>query len=225
MIQLKKKVTEDWQNAFPELAVYSQNKFYKIVGPTIIGLELVKLPRTEDYRPYFICYPLWKQNIKTCLDNPIIIKEFNNKKGMLFSIPYAKHTAFFSDVLSEVKKQIPIPFEGDVSLKKLFSTIDEYSKTSYLSAAPNSYLQAVLQESKLALALCTSNDDQVRSILSHIQKSNWDVAHFAMWKVDVSQWLNQLQKMVENREELIFKVKQNKQEKKLEKLHHSKLEA
>ncbi len=222
---IKKQVAEDWQNAFPQLTVHAQNKCYKIVGPIITGLELVKLPKSEDYRPHFVCYPLWKQNLKACLDTPIILKEFYNKKGLQFSIPYVKHTAFFSDVLSAVKKQMPIPLEGDVSLKSLFSAIDEHSKTPPLSAAPNSYLQAVLQESKLEIALCTGNDDQVQSVLSQIQKRNWDEAHFAMWKVDVSQWLKRLQEKVNSREKLVSQVKFNKQEKKLEKLHQSELKA
>ena len=221
--EMKKKVAEDWQNAFPQLAVYAPHKYYKIVGPIITGLELVKLPRSEDYRPHFVCYPLWKDNLKTCLDTPIILKEFYNKKGLQFSIPYAKHDTFFSDVLSAAKKQMPIPLEGDVSLKSLFSAIDEHSKTPPLSAAPNSYLQAVLQESKLEIALCAGNDDQVQSVLSQIQKRNWDVAHFGMWKVDVNQWLKGVKEKVNNREKLVSQVKLNKQEKKLEKLYQSEL--
>lgn len=221
--EMKKNVAEDWQNAFPQLVVYSQNKFYKIIGPIITGLELLKLPRSEDYRPYFVCYPLWKQNLKACLDTPIILKEFYNKKGVQFSIPYAKHDAFFSDVLSAAKKQIPIPLEGDVSLKSLFSAIDEHSKTPPLSAVPNSYLQAVLQESKLEIALCAGNNDQVQSVLSQIQKRNWDGAYFGMWKVDVSQWLKGVQEKANNREKLVSQVKLNTQEKKLEKLYQSEL--
>lgn len=221
--EIKKKVNQDWQSAFPQLTVYTQNKYYKIVGPIIIGLELVKLPRSEDYRPYFVCYPLWRQNLKACLDTPIIMKEFHNKKGLQFSIPYVKHAVFFSDVLSVVKKQIPIPLEGNVSLKNIFSAIDEHSKTPPLSAAPNSYLQAVLQESKLEIALCAGNDNQAQSVLSQIQKRNWSREHFAMWKVDVSQWLKELQEKMNSREKLVSQVELNKQEKKLEKLHQSEL--
>ncbi len=43
--QLKVKVTKDWLQAFPELVAYGANRFYKISGPMIWGIDLIKLPR------------------------------------------------------------------------------------------------------------------------------------------------------------------------------------
>ena len=56
---IKKQVAEDWQNAFPQLVKYAQNKYYKILGSVIVGIELIKLPKAEDYRPHFVIYSLW----------------------------------------------------------------------------------------------------------------------------------------------------------------------
>ncbi len=78
--EIKKKINRDWQDAFPQLSIYSQNKLYKIIGPLIIGLELIKSPFTDSYSPYFMMYSLWKSDIKTNLDYPIILKYFKNKK-------------------------------------------------------------------------------------------------------------------------------------------------
>jgi len=58
---IKKKVIEDWQNAFPQLTMYAQNKLYKIVGSCVLGIELIKSPHTESYSPYFVLYPIWKR--------------------------------------------------------------------------------------------------------------------------------------------------------------------
>ncbi len=49
----KKKVAAEWQSSFPELTQYAENKLYKLLGPLIIGIELIKLPRSPKYRPHF----------------------------------------------------------------------------------------------------------------------------------------------------------------------------
>ena len=58
---IKKKISDDWGNAFPQLSKYTQNKYYKILGSLLIGIELIKLPRVEEYSPHFVIYSLfWK---------------------------------------------------------------------------------------------------------------------------------------------------------------------
>ncbi len=223
--EAKKKVVEEWQNAFPQLTLYSQNKLYKIIGPIVTGIELMKLPRTEEYRPHFVIYPLWKNNAKECLDVPIILKEYYNRKGLQFSIPYEKHSIYFEEVLGSVKKETPISLAGDVSLKKLFDVIDEYSKMPPLNASPNSYLQAKLQETKLEIALCISSNSEVRNVLAQIQKRKWDIVHFAMWNIDFNEWLQGLKEKVNYSNDFFNRIAVNKQDKKLEKLQQSELKA
>ena len=222
--EVKKKVIEDWQNAFPQLALYAQGKLYKVVGATLIGLELIKLPRTEEYRPHFVVYPLWKKNVKASLDFPFILKEYSNKKGLQYSIPYERHIAFFSDVIESVKKQTPLPFDSNISLKKIVSVIDEHSKTPPLSAAPNSYLQATLQEAKLKTALFIGVTE-AQSVLEQINKRNWDTNHFKACGVDVNEWLQSLQTTISNRDEFLKQIEANKQDKKILQLKSSELTA
>lgn len=222
--EIKKKVIGDWQNAFPQLSLYAQDKLYKVVGSIVVGLELIKLPRTEEYRPHFVIYPLWKKDVKSSLDYPIFLKEYYNKKGLQYSIPYEKHSTFFNDVLDSIKKQSPLPFEGNVASKKLMSVLDEYSKTPPLSAAPNSYLQAVLQEAKLKIALSISSEE-AKSVLEQINKRSWDVNHFKAFGVDVNEWLQSLKDTITNRDEFLKQTEANKQDKKIAKLHSSELTA
>lgn len=218
--EIKKKVIEDWQNSFPELTLYSQDKLYKVVGATIIGLELIKLPRSEEYRPHFVIYPLWKKDVKANLDTPYVLKEYYNKKGLQYSIPYERHSAFFSDVIDSVMKQNPLSFEGSISLKTLMSVFDEYSKTPPLRASPNSYLQAALQEAKLKIALFIVIAE-AQSVLEQIKKRTWDVNHFKACGVDVSSWLQSLQATISNRDEFLKQIQANKQDKKISNLKSS----
>ncbi len=213
---------EEWLIVFSQLGAYNQNKLYKIVGPCLIGIEIIKSPHTDSYSPYFAIYPLWKKDVKTSLDYPIILKYFKNKKGIQYDIPYEKHSVFFNDVIDSVRKQTPLPFEGSISFKTLVSILDEYSKTPPLSAAPNSYLQAVLQEAKLKIALFIGVQE-AESVMEQINKRNWDTNHFKACGVDVNKWLQSLNEVITNRDEFLNQIETNKQEKKISLLKSSEL--
>ncbi|GGZ39305.1 hypothetical protein GCM10007049_35840 [Echinicola pacifica] len=221
---IKKKVIEDWQNAFPQLTMYAQNKLYKVVGSCVLGIELIKSPHTESYSPYFVLYPIWKKDIKASLDYPIYLSDFKNKKGYQYDIPYEKHSVFFDDVVNSVKNQTPLPFEGNISLKQLATSIEDSSQKPPLSAAPNSYLQAVLQEAKLKTALFISIEE-AQKVLEQISKRSWDVNHFKACGIDVSQWLQGLQATITNRDEFLKQIEANRQDKKISHLKSSELTA
>jgi hypothetical protein len=105
--KIKDKINADWQEGLPLLSLYALNRLYRIVGPIIIGIDLIKLPRTEEYRPHFVCYPLWKHSIEECLKSPFILIEFKNKKGLQIDIPFEKHALYFNEALESVKTQMP----------------------------------------------------------------------------------------------------------------------
>ncbi len=226
---IKKKVTEDWQNAFPQLHKYAPNKFYKILGPVLTGIELIKLPRVEEYRPYFVIYSLWGNKIgkdlKSCLSGPIVLEEFYNKKGLQFSIPYTKHIDEFTEVLKAVKKQLPFSMDDEVSIKQLLSALERFSKTPPMSVAPNSYLQAALQENKLEIALYSGENKLVENILSQIKRRKWDLKHFLICNIDYDNWLRGIEEKISHKDELLSQLNTNKQEKKLEKLQQSELKS
>ncbi|MCB9327377.1 MAG: hypothetical protein H6572_01700 [Lewinellaceae bacterium] len=221
---IKKKVIEDWQNAFPQLTMYAQNKLYKVVGSCVLGIELIKSPHTESYSPYFVLYPIWKKDIKASLDYPIFLRDFKNKKGYQYDIPYEKHSVFLGDVVDSIKSQTPLPFEGNISLKKIVAAIEDSSQKPPLSAAPNSYLQAVLQEAKLKIALFIGVTE-AQSVLEQINKRNWDTNHFKACGVDVNEWLQGLQTTISNRDEFLKQIEANKQDKKISQLKSSELTA
>lgn len=221
---IKKKVIEDWQNAFPQLTMYAQNKLYKVVGSCVLGIELIKSPHTESYSPYFVLYPIWKKDIKASLDYPVFLRNFKNKKGYQYDIPYEKHSVFFDDVVDSVKNQTPLPFEGNISFKKIATAIEDSSQKPPLSAAPNSYLQAVLQEAKFKTALFISNEE-AQKVLEQINKRSWDLNHFKACGVNVNEWLQNLQATITNRDEFLKQIEANKQDKKILQLKSSELTA
>ncbi len=219
--KIKKQIIDDWRKPFPQLTVYSNDKLYKIVGAFIIGIELIKLPRTEEYRPHFVCYPLWKNGVKECLNVPIILREFYNSKGLQYSIPYIKHSIYIDNALEHIIRQMPVSFDGDVDLQDIFKVIDECSGKPPLRAAHNSYLQALLQEAKLNLALYSGSNELIQKILGQIQNRNWDVEHFKICGVDLSEWLQGLLGKIKEKNKLISQIVANKQKKKFLNLKRS----
>jgi hypothetical protein len=125
-------------------------------------------------------------------------------------------------VIESVKKQTPLPFDSNISLNKIVSVIDEYSKTQPLSAAPNSYLQAALQEVKLKIALFIGVTE-AQSVLEQINKRSWDTNHFKACGVDISKWLQSLLDVIANRDAFLAQIRENKQDKKISQLKSSEL--
>jgi hypothetical protein len=220
--EIKKKVIKDWQNAFPELTMYSQNKLYKVVGPIVTGIELIKLPHSDEYRPHFHMYPLWRENVAKCLDYPIYLHEYYNRRRFQYNIPYENHAVFFNDAVATIKTETSLSFKDNISLNKVLDALDEYARTSYLRAAPDSYLQAALQANKLKIALFI-NAVKAKSIFDEIKIRNWDMHHFKACGIDINEWIQGLKETIDNREEFLKRIAINKQDKKILKLQCSEL--
>ncbi len=221
---LKKNVIEDWQNAFPQLTMYAQNKLYKVVGSCIFGIELINSPHTESYSPYFVLYSLWGNDIKSCLASPLLLMDFKNEKGYQYDIPYKKHSLFFDELVNCIKNQTPLPFEGNISFKKIATAIENSSQKPPLSASFNSYLQAVLQEAKFKIALFISSEE-AQKVLEQINKRSWDLNHFKACGVNVNEWFQSLQMDITNRATFLKQIEVNKQDKKIAQLKNSELTA
>ena len=223
--EMKKRITEEWLSSVPQLSVFAQNKLYRIVGCSIIGVELVKLPKVEDYRPHFVLYPLWKSDLKNCLDNPTILLEVSNKKGLQFSIPYLKHSSYFSEAIECLKKQVPILFIENVPLKSLFDLVD--SRFNDILVKSNSAQQAKLFELKFYSALYVGSQSQVQNVLNQIEQSSksWNMNMFEMWYGKFDVWLQGLREKVSNREDFLKQIEANKQDKKISQLKSSELTA
>jgi hypothetical protein len=66
----------DWLTEFPQLSAYAQNKLYKIAGPAVVGMEVLKISEMDEYRPHFVAYPLSKPDEKSCMEEPLILQQY-----------------------------------------------------------------------------------------------------------------------------------------------------
>lgn len=220
---IKKEIIRDWSDNFADLSVYTQNKLYKICGAFLLGIEILSLPRSEDYRPIFVCYPLWKTDIRRCLEEPVFIQEIYNKKGFQFNIPYAKHIIFFQEAVECTKRQASILGHQDISIKQLFEVIDKQFSQGIVRASPVG--QVKLFEAKFLGALYVNELNMCKDIFGELNKLvrnyNPDFLEWKYGKLDA--WLQNLHDVITHRDEFLKQIEINKQDKKIAKLQSSEL--
>lgn len=220
---IKRKIAYDWRDAFPEITMYSPSKFYKIVGPTIIGIELIKSPHlAKEYRAYFHCYPLWRESLKKCLDYPEVLIEIKKASRRQFFVPYDKHDLYFSELCECVRSEIPLSFEGDLRLSNFNDMVEKYALMPPLSASPNSYHQARLRAFQFYVALYL-NADLANQVLQQISQRDWNVKHFLAYGIDVEKWLEGMDEALNYRERFLHQIETNRMDGKLKKLKRSEL--
>ena len=82
---MKGLTEKKWLNEYNGLKKFKNGKLYCITGPFILGVELIKLPRVQEYRPHFVVYSLYGlpvgTTLKACLSYPIILFEFYVEKN------------------------------------------------------------------------------------------------------------------------------------------------
>ena len=213
--KIKKEIVQKWNLEFPNLSQFAQNKLYKILGSIVGGIEIFNQPRSDDYRPYIVWYPLWKSNLKECFREPIILQEIRNKKGMLYDIPYKENETYFKEVVINTKQQLSFSFSGNISLLELFRLIDSQFSHTLIKTSPVG--QANLLEGKLLCALYVNDIQAIEQVWAEINKTSksWlpSLFEWKYGKLDI--WLQNLQTTISNRDEFLKQIEANKQDKKI----------
>lgn len=224
---VKKQITRDWQTAFPGLTTFAQNKFYRIFGPLVAGIELVNLPRVSGYRPHIVIYPLWGNkmgnDVKACLASPAIMFHILNRKGLQFDIWNEEHTIYLQEAIECTQQQLLLPLESDVTLDALFALVNDRFKDVLINS--HSAQQVKLYEFKLNAALYTGSDVRLNEVLNEIktEEKNWNRQQFEPAFGKFEQWFEGLRHRIDNRNEFIELIGVNKHDKKLMKLTVSEL--
>lgn len=220
--ELKKRIAEDWLSAFPQLRAYTSNKLYKVVGCCIIGIELIKLPYSEEYRPHFVIYKLWGEDLKRCLMGPMLMVELLNKKELQFNIPYMRHNLLFNDAVECFKKQIAISMCGNVTIKTFTKLVDFYLCNDYLVKI-NPVRQALLFRLKIYTSLYVGdNTDKILEQIVSFSKK-WNMAFFESQLGNFDLWFKALEDEVSHKDVFFNHIKENKLNTKIAKLYSSEL--
>jgi hypothetical protein len=127
--EIVKKVFKDWHTALPMLAPGGKNKLHKIIGPFVLGVELIRSRWGDDYSPYIVLYSLWGNkmgtDIKSCLSGPKLLLSLRRKKLGHYNIPYLKNEHYLIEAVASTKEQLIVPLTENVRLDEMLKLFED----------------------------------------------------------------------------------------------------
>ena len=194
-INHKAEIKKLWLKNFPSLKSYGVNKLYKIVGPFIVGIELINLPRVKEYRPHFVLYPLYGningKSLKDCLSYPPILFEFYDKKKLQYNIPIDLKNRLNKDVINRVSRLKILVSQRNIGL---FTILDflRNQLTTFIVQARHS--QPEIYKLMIYACLNAGNNKEKVKILNEISKEyeNWNKEYFFKDYGNFNDWINRL---------------------------------
>jgi len=123
----KKKATNQWADAFPDLGVYKNMWLLRRVGPFLQGICLDMDSSGSNYLPTFHIHNLANQDddfISLTLRTPLVSK----KNGSPVRISATQHEEIFSDFIEQFRLQTPISLTGNISFENVWVAFQNYLK-------------------------------------------------------------------------------------------------
>ena len=216
MAKITAEIISDWQSAFPELKVFSRSRLFKVIGPFMAGIELNNLGGSSKYRPYFMIYPLYEQDLDKCMDTPAVFHEFYNPKNIQYYIAIEKHKDFYAQIVKEIRTSLLLPFDRDIRFDELVAAVNTYLSRPIVVA--NAGLSKVIAYRFLYVcSLYIYDQNQTQRILKELQDccASMAPARFLHFFGEYDKWFDGLHEMKEKRDEIIETIITNRANKKI----------
>lgn len=217
----KKEIYKLWGKAFPYLASFSPTAFYMTLDIAVVGIRLIPLIGGEEYRPHFMCFPLWKENNEKNMDDLIFMQEFCNAKNMQLDISFLASPDTINKAIDAVHKQVGKCLQEHVHIKDIFEILKK--QFSDLTVQRNPILQSLLLEYEFMIALYINNPNfinEVKEVIIKVSK-NWNPEFFEPQCGKIEDWRKQLFDRLNNRDAFLEHVQKNLCEGKIAKLPRS----
>ncbi len=215
--QEKTKVSKMWLKGFPHLKRFNQNSLLAIAGPFLYGVELVKIPYQDEYRPYFVLYSLLGSSLQECLNYPILLLTPRNERDLQITISYSD-SKNSQKAFKLMKDQFPIESEETLESTAIHSLIEDQLKKETIKIS--------LQQPELLELLYFSHfynlQDEAFEVIERIkmESEGWDKKRFELLYGNFNEWLIKLENT--NREDLLKSLVVIRNNKKLKKLNQVK---
>lgn len=217
----KKEIYKLWGKAFPNLATFSPTAFYITLDIAVVGIKLMPLIGGEEYRPYFMCFPLWKENNETNMDKLIFMQELRDAKNMQLDISYLASPDTINKAINATHKQVGACIQEHVHVKDIFGILNK--QFAYLPVQRNPILQSLLLEYELMIALYINNPNfinEVKEVIIKVSK-DWNPEFFEPQCGKIEDWRKQLFDRLDNRDSILKLIQENLNEGKIAKLPRS----
>lgn len=214
-----KTITQEWLKSLPGLSMYSGTQLFKILGPLVIGVEIIKIPARGRYAPYFVFIPLvdLKEDGKA-RGTQIVIQARDTDNRQLF-ISEEQYDVIPPAAIDCVLTQFSIALDQDIAQQALYRMVDNFTGWIEVKARIRYIMDFHLI--KLHVALYLDDEVQIQESLRSIREVTAVVPAntLAAWFGDFAAWEQQLNTMVTNREAYLEQITEKiKKDKKLSKL-------
>ncbi len=119
-------MNEKWLNEYDGLVNFKKDKLYCITGPFILGIELIKLPRIQKYRPHLVLYSLYGlptgYSLKECMSYPVLMLELFNINDMQISLDFDQEITEAKNSLNDF---LAFKIGCDISIYSFLDWLDE----------------------------------------------------------------------------------------------------
>ena len=213
----------DWKKVFPMLSRYASNKLLMKQDVAIVGLYFQKVVK-EYYRPQLVAFPLWKNTIERCMW-PIFMQDFHDNRNLTLNIPIEQHQVFFHDAVKYVEAQSWNLLKEHVKVRDWFDFLDYHRKTNVwlLNIFSN---QADFLKHRLITALYLQDKGLIQIACEHAEKemSLWKkYSNFEETMGNLDTWRSKFYQLIDQREEIMERIRINSMDKKVAKLKESHL--
>jgi len=145
----KKKITSDWNNLFPSLAIYKPMHLMNRLGPLLVGIILEVKSGKTDYIPTYHVHSLMRPFPAISL----------TLETTLNYVKLEWHDSKFHKLAQLMKENALIPFEGDIHLKTVLLGYKKHLLKSSIPCQPHEY-----EDMALISAWC-NNKSEVKNSL------------------------------------------------------------
>lgn len=206
-----KELSKQLSTVFNLKGITSKTFVHK-VDCILVGLTFIKIPN-RDYKLFFTIYPLWRSNMKSCLDVPLLLQPLVDDNGL---------DIYLSDcidiIIDRCNTQFPLLRGYNLAedfvrvLYKIIST-DKSMQTNFV-------LKMKIYELIYGVALYNNDIELAKDVYSQIssQISGWDTKIFNYWYGDKDTTLSKLLEFEPNRCRIIENVNLNTSDPKITKL-------
>lgn len=202
---LKKKITNEWNDLFPSMAIYKPMWLMNILGPVAVGVLLHVKSDNDRYIPTLHIHNLSEQSSSISLDMWIT----DNNKYISTISPEEK----YKEIAKTLELKAVVPIEGDVELNLLLDNLKEYC-----DRLPNGPKLDVFNYMAY-IAGWTGVESTISKVLKYIEI---EICHFEKDMLvrtgGVDKWFNSLKESIKDSEKLRKTVNDQIIELKLDKL-------
>lgn len=225
----RKEIDQIWQNSLSELRPYKLGRLYKIIGPFVAGIELIRLPFKNYFRPHFVVYSFWRRpdgeiDAADCFREPIILSGIRNKKNLLLDISLDAPPDKVLEAIDECKTQFLFPLDGDVHFPFLREAFLQYRQGKH-HELPSPFQLVAFYDFLFNCSLYVEDIVGASTIIEALKADRFifELARFKLPYKNLNLWLDALEKRYSNRAQEIWYARDLLENRKLSRLKRSEL--